>query len=1307
MLNRMRDLFCKSRLGFACLALVAFILPLITVLALPYDVPNKFIFAILLGLLSSALFFTYISPGKCIRLSIKLNFKLVFCIIYTISIAFILTGVLHDPNISIVSSNLLTLTLYQTVLLISTLLISFFLPGYAFTKMLKVTNQLWMFERAAFVILSSIAITAFIGFITWVLGSITDLGLIITGTVNIAILVIYVVLNSKDLRISKAQVIEVSYKTHLIFLLILVFCMVSFFSIHNIQGTLPIYGDELDHVKLIVKFLNGYYSWQEQALNILSTPNYPYFLHLFEGVGVVLSKLPVSSYYLISSLFLIPLPLLSFIPLANSLTNGNRNVTILSAIIFQLFSGFGWLYAVNNYSSISQIGTILSSSTSTGDIIYSTWFPTITAPYLIDLSVFLFALNFSLKRDVSIKKSLIILTPLLITGFFVHIEKTIFLSGLVFLLFILQFVTNSKKFHIKSLNIALIITCLSVLAIDLIAPKQLLITTYFTSTILILSLNILTLILSLILPKIRLFKLKEFIITNVRSIIILGIIAFFFAIVFELCSQVKPLDNFLVVPLYFLPIKLGIAGLFALVCLLSVSRDNLSKNGPLLLLLSAVFILEFFLYHGSYPIYSLTNSYVEEFRFIRDISWPLIAIAGSIGISITIMHLLKSSFKGNKLNKSNFLAVLLFVVLIGFLFTGTFSNLLKIEYSTSIASNTDSTIMSIAEFMANQSVPTGSAIYAPSSIGRILGSVTGAVIYTPDSMFYGNLLSKSSDYLSTLFILEYLNISFVITSESDSSHLTQLIKYYPIIYHENSYTIYSITGVSSPSLHSSTAILSSNSRLSESLFEYSLNGAITWKDEFSNTGGWKPDNSTFTNVHSYSATGTNDNMIIQASGNSGSKIVMFYKHSLSTPIIVENGLNVFLKFKTDPGTALIVHVLYSDGTQNNLVYDNSVYMQSSTWASSDTELESGKTVIGFRIGISNVLIQSYSTISANIDYLIVYSSSEKSTQFVDTLTSLSLADINYTIAYQLESIHSSGLSTIISVDQSNFPDETSEDLLELVQNGSNLIIIGDLSASSYATKFGNVTLTSNAISATKIQCVSTFYKIPSTPLQELSVSNCEVLANYSDGVTSVPLLVKFSNGIGSIYYCNLLPLLDSSNLTNVSSNEIQKALQAIYHDCLSLSYSSIDQRLFYLKNYGSTIFDGKVDVSFTDLILGNSPLVEKIIQGNDCALNVIGSVKLLPFDLGYNLLSITGKVSVIQDGVIIYESTVTDLPALIKSELIGGNGNITFASLSSSYPYNTYSDIVYKNTGDFSLYMIPLSNNLLFIYPDHLGDFED
>ncbi len=1293
----------KDAIKKISLLLIAFIIPFFIVSYFPFDLPNKFFFSLQIGAMSSTLLFVLIFSKNNRVISFKLNSNLIFTLIYLLSI--IITAF---QNFSITPIAVISVgpSLSQIGAIIPSVLLTFFLPGYALFSFLKIKNS--FLENLSYSILLSIFMTSLIGFIAWNLGSIPQFASTITIIINLVILLGFLFSRSNTLRHSELYTMRLDVGQLIVTFLVLSFCFSSYFTIHDITSPLPLLGDELDHVGTTIKFLNNYSTWQENVLSVFSTSAYPYFFHLFEAVGIQLSKLPVTIYYLLSSLILLPLPLLTFIPLAKSLTNGNRIITALSTVLFQVFSGFGWIYSVLNYTTTNQIGNIVSSAAKTGDIIYSTWFPTITAPYLLDLAVLLFALNLALNKEINSKKYVVMLIPLLLLGLLAHFEKILFLSGIILLLAIVQLIFHSKKFNTKGLSIALITSCVLGLFMDMFAAKSLLTSLLLLPILLVIGMNIFTLFISWSIPKFNFVKLKQIFTSNTQIILLFITLAFVLVSIMELLLQVKALGDYMVVPFYFLPIKFGVAGIFVLVWLVSLSKDNINKNGALLFLLSAVFLLEILIYHGPFPLYSYTGMNINEFRFIRDLLWPVIAIASSVGIFIIIKKVLKLGLD-HKMALRSFANMAFCVVLIGIMIVaGSFSNLLKVDYMM-VTASVDDANLGVVRFMANQSVPTGSSLYAPSSLYAVIHSVTGVVIYTPDSTFYGSLLSTSNDVSSILFTLDYLNVSYVVISKSDGSYLKQLLQYYPLLYSDNSYVVYRLTSLSPPSLSSDTLLLASNVQPAETIFSYGFDGAIQWTADFDNVSLWQPDNSSFTNVNNYSANSADSILTIQANGDSGSKTVLFYKHVLSDPITVETGSSFFVKFKTQIGTRFIVQVLYDDGSSNNAFYKNDVYMNSSDWALSMTGLQAGKKIVGFEIGITNKFNESIADISANIDYMGIFKTS-RSTHYQDAVTSLSLAGVNYTIAYQLESLNSNNFSSIVIIDEDYYSNATLNKLLELAQKGCNVIVLGNLSTNGLASNFANITQTEKVLSASQIQTsITTSCSIPLTTVPVVSLSNCAVLVSYSDGAESAPLLVKFNVGEkGCLYYFNLWPLLDSSkDLDSVSSRNVQTVLSVIYGGALGLSYSSVDDRLFYLKNNGSIKMDGNINITISNLILPEKVSVTHYMQGSQYLLNVVGSSELRVYDSGYILLVVNGTMSLLENGVVIYKSTVSEMSSLAKISQITGYAQVELSSLTSAYPYKvSYSNAKYDYSGNFEFGITPLTNDLFFIYPYNLGELK-
>ena len=101
-------------------------------------------------------------------------------------------------------------------------------------------------------------------------------------------------------------------------------------------------------------------------------------------------------------------------------------------------------------------------------------------------------------------------------------------------------------------------------------------------------------------------------------------------------------------------------------------------------------------------------------------------------------------------------------------------------------------------------------------------------------------------------------------------------------------------------------------------------------------------------------------------------------------------------------------------------------------------------IVGFRIGISNLLDLAVSDISSKIDYLGISEASSFSLGYLATVASLSLTNINFTLTNQLKSLSSNNLQNVIVTDEDNYPRDTFNDLDELAQSGSNIIVVRSL-----------------------------------------------------------------------------------------------------------------------------------------------------------------------------------------------------------------------------------------------------------------------
>lgn len=328
------------------------------------------------------------------------------------------------------------------------------------------------------------------------------------------------------------------------------------------------------------------------------------------------------------------------------------------------------------------------------------------------------------------------------------------------------------------------------------------------------------------------------------------------------------------------------------------------------------------------------------------------------------------------------------------------------------------------------------------------------------------------------------------------------------------------------------------------------------------------------------------NFLLTIFHHKGSKNNLFYTMSLSSPIFADSeNMAVFVKFKNSPGPVFLVHLLYSDGTLSNVRYENSVYMNSLDWALSVNMLETGKIITGFRIGLSNINDLQTCDMNAEIDFLGISDYDDYYSDYNPALLSLSSVGINYTVTPHINSLNSSNLRNIVVVDEDNYSSKTFNELLELVKKGSNMIVLGGFSKTGIASILGNITA-NNIISVNQVHFSSLSYDIPEITLSAISLSNSVILASYSDGFSSVPLLVKYDTAhLGSIYYFNLFPLITAISAYDTSlCTNIKNIANLVYTDLLHLSHITLEDRLFYLKNAGSFIVEGKFKMVVSDLI---------------------------------------------------------------------------------------------------------------------------
>ena len=76
------------------------------------------------------------------------------------------------------------------------------------------------------------------------------------------------------------------------------------------------------------------------------------------------------------------------------------------------------------------------------------------------------------------------------------------------------------------------------------------------------------------------------------------------------------------------------------------------------------------------------------------------------------------------------------------------------------------------------------------------------------------------------------------------------------------------------------------------------------------------------------------------------------------------------------------------------------------------------------------------------------------------------------------------------------------------------------------------------------------------------------------------------------------------------------------------------------------------------------------------------------------------------NGNSVFESNFQELKMLVKTSQICGCGKIKFNSLTSGFPYRVkLENVEYECIGPFNIEMLPLSNDIFFLYPHNLHGF--
>jgi len=583
-------------------------------------------------------------------INVKPNFpisvsNLILVITYVITL--IITGFFFYINQDLfVPWNQFTPT--QIILLTSSILLCFFLPGYTIVKILdNKQNQLKPALRIVLAYIFSIAIIGFAGYLAASFEvPISEIKAELI-TIYLAILVIFIATNSIRTSQSEIKVYFESIKKsisknrtdYLVFASLFALVVLSTYILY--QGA--IIGDQWFHHGRILSFIGGAY--KSEATDSL----HPSFFHAALGTFFTLSGVPSVNAF-VSVNFLNIMPVLAFYYFFNNwIPSRNpdwKKAALLACTFFMLSSGFGWIDVLTIGTTTNPINSQLSAlevfhlvETKTTDIrkagdfvITGTPAPT-TGLILIALPAGFLLLGLIREKLNSNVKYLAMLALISTVGILSHDEFYLFVIISPFIPLIFRL--SDRK---NSLYLALLTSFFIVFLIDRISPEN-----YYTSPsiqdfpapLIVLSALFVgfmwTLYASRIFHRISLainLKSKVPKLSRLKiyfGVAIVGVFAYLYLLSFLVWGQLSAEDVQIQeypfsLPWYLFPMKLGVTGLLGIAFVISCLFKRYEREVYILGLIAVIALV--------------LGPYYDEYRFSKYI---MVAMGGFASLLIYII----------------------------------------------------------------------------------------------------------------------------------------------------------------------------------------------------------------------------------------------------------------------------------------------------------------------------------------------------------------------------------------------------------------------------------------------------------------------------------------------------------------------------------------------------------------------------------------------------------------------------------------------------------------------------------------------
>ncbi|MFW9933849.1 MAG: hypothetical protein ACFFDR_14530, partial [Candidatus Thorarchaeota archaeon] len=665
----------------------------------------------------------------------------------------------------------------------------------------------------------------------------------------------------------------------------------------------------------------------------------------------------------------------------------------------------------------------------------------------------------------------------------------------------------------------------------------------------------------------------------------------------------------------------------------------------------------------------------------------IVSVAAGLGVGKILISrdLRKSAF----ISKNIIVTVLLVGLLIS---TASFSHLLKVEY-TSATTADQSNLAGLGDYLRSYESSDGESFLSHSSIYSFASALLGIPVYTQQTDIFGEICSRHSDLGSQLYVLEYLNVSHIIDNHAYDLHLDKIFEFAHISYHDDFFTVYAVSNLTHSSLDADTLFIQDHLPV-ETCIETGVSSDLIWDQNITDISKWSPVYSALANVTDYSFVSSDTSYAhLSATGLSNHKIVVFYESYLEQPIQIQSDMNIYIKFRTQESSKLILTMIYQDGTRENALLSGTPYMTSEDWTYAVTPLNEEKShVVGLLLGLTNKFHESVSEIAADISKVAFGVESEF---FNDIQMILSMSGISYTT---ISSFHfnTSHERTIIYTDSQNNMKKISE-ISQLVQDGHNIIIVGNLTNSSIITDFCNISFSEVSLDIESIRIGSSTFPIPRVQAQYVNVSGQTSQGVYQSENQSIPFVIEILlTNESSMTYLNVGPLISSLQGSDIHQDSIRisSVLQYLFQNILDLQEKSEFERGFYLKNRGEIHLDGILRIQYSE---DGAGLVDGIDGG---ILEFHGEISISSISFGYSLVKVNGFMIVHDSNSIVHQDLDFDEPFLIRITELEGSGFLAFNSLWSGVPYNiTLNGERFVSQDAFQLRTVMISPSIILIAP--------